>query len=46
MAAKHFTGASLDDPDPECVFEPETGPTSTLIPLPLTPRPLRPVPLR
>jgi len=20
MAVKHFTGASLDDPDPECVF--------------------------
>lgn len=20
MAAKHFTGLSLDDPDPDCVF--------------------------
>ena len=46
MAAKHFTGASFDDPDPECVFEPESGPRSTVVPLPLRPRPLRPVPLR
>ncbi len=25
MAVKHFTGVGLDDPDPECVFAPESG---------------------
>ncbi len=42
MAVKHFTGTPLDDPDPECVFAPETGPTATVIPLALSPRPIRP----
>jgi mycofactocin biosynthetic radical S-adenosylmethionine protein MftC len=42
MAVKHFTGVALDDPDPECVFAPESGPTATVIPLALSPRPIRP----
>ena len=42
MAVKHFTGTPLDDPDPECVFTPESGPTTTIIPLTLSPRPIRP----
>src|SRR2546430_391243 len=41
MAVKHFTGTPLDDPDPECVFAPESGPTTTIIPLTLSPRPIR-----
>ncbi|HEY7199195.1 MAG TPA: mycofactocin radical SAM maturase [Candidatus Dormibacteraeota bacterium] len=42
MAVKHFTGTPLDDPDPECVFAPESGPTTTIIPLALSPKPIRP----
>jgi len=44
MAVKHFTGVALDDPDPECVFAPDAGPTATIIPLNLNPRPIRPAP--
>ena len=40
MAAKYFTGIPLDDPDPECVFKPESGPTETILPLALSPRPI------
>jgi mycofactocin radical SAM maturase len=42
MAVKYFTGTPLDDPDPECVFAPEPGPTATVMPLALSPRPIRP----
>jgi mycofactocin radical SAM maturase len=45
MAVKHFTGTALDDPDPECVFAPESGPTTTVIPLTLSPKPIRPAPI-
>jgi mycofactocin radical SAM maturase len=41
MAVKHFTGTPLDDPDPECVLAPESGPTDTIIPLALSPRAVR-----
>ncbi len=41
MAVKHFAGLALDDPDPECVWRPETGPLETLIPLALAPRRVR-----
>ncbi|HEX3607713.1 MAG TPA: mycofactocin radical SAM maturase [Candidatus Dormibacteraeota bacterium] len=41
MAVKHFAGLALDDPDPECVRRPETGPLENLIPLALAPRALR-----
>ena len=41
MAVKYFTGTPLDDPDPECVFAPETGPTDIVLPLTLQPRPIR-----
>jgi mycofactocin radical SAM maturase len=36
MAAKHFTGRSLDDPDPDCVFgsaDPAPAGATTIIPL-------------
>ena len=41
MAVKHFAGLALDDPDPECVRRPETGPLQNLIPLALAPRRVR-----
>jgi mycofactocin radical SAM maturase len=41
MAVKYFTGTALDDPDPECVFAPDTGPTATFVPLSLSPRRIR-----
>jgi mycofactocin radical SAM maturase len=42
MAVKHFTGTPLDDPDPECVFRPESGPTQVMMPLALAPRAISP----
>jgi mycofactocin radical SAM maturase len=41
MAVKHFAGLALDQPDPECVRRPETGPLENLIPLALAPRRVR-----
>jgi radical SAM protein with 4Fe4S-binding SPASM domain len=41
MAVKHFTDTPLDDPDPECVFRPETQDTRVMIPLVLRPKPVR-----
>jgi mycofactocin biosynthetic radical S-adenosylmethionine protein MftC len=41
LAVKHFTGTPLDDPDPECVLAPETGPAETVLPLALSPRAVR-----
>jgi mycofactocin biosynthetic radical S-adenosylmethionine protein MftC len=41
MAVKHFAGLALDEPDPECVRRPETGPLENLIPLALAPRRVR-----
>jgi mycofactocin biosynthetic radical S-adenosylmethionine protein MftC len=41
MAVKHFAGLRLDEPDPECVRRPETGPLENLIPLALAPRRVR-----
>ncbi len=45
MAVKHFTDTPLDAPDPECVFKPETSPTTTILPLALHPRPVRRLPM-
>ena len=33
MAVKHFTGVSLDDPDPECVFGTESRPRRKALPV-------------
>jgi mycofactocin radical SAM maturase len=41
MAVKHFAGLALDQPDPECVRRPESGPLENLIPLALAPRRVR-----
>ncbi len=41
MAVKHFTGVAQSEPDPECVFAPETGSTLNVIPLALNPQRLR-----
>jgi mycofactocin radical SAM maturase len=41
MAVKHFVGAPLDGPDPECVFAPDSAPAPEQ--LPISPRPIRPV---